>query len=327
MKTLFCKSLAGGGLCKKCKKRKLQPQIFAGVWCLLLTPFQEQGRGDVSSLPLLQREVGAYVPDNLNHLLHKGEQQESYLGTWDNDGILKHLAGWHSRSNTKWSLDNFSPRSAGALLSLGSRNSSVAKAGSCQKGLLPYWSTSGPLKGEGSFTSSAPKGKRGQLLIEYIFARHKNQVPQGCVQDRRHAWAESQNSSDSSACYCLCHWFQKESQSARFCPSVNLPVSARSGTGVKHFLKLSGKRLEYVHITVDIWTWVRGQNWGLPVCHTSKGRCFGVSLCSSAEANAIRKSSDACEDFQTVLHEIPFYKSSQAVKAAQNDPGAAKCCN
>jgi len=74
------------------KKRKLQPQIFAGVWCLLLTPFQKRGRGDVSSLPLLQCEFGAYVPDNLNHLLRKGEQQEGCLGTWDNAGILKHLA-------------------------------------------------------------------------------------------------------------------------------------------------------------------------------------------------------------------------------------------
>lgn len=174
MTILFCNSLAGGGLFKKRKKRKLQPQIFAGVWCLLLTPFQKRGRGDVSSLPLLQCEFSAYVPDNLNHLLHKGEQQEGYLGTWDNDGILKHLAGWHSRSNTKWSSDNFSLRSTGALLSLGSRSSFLAKAGSCQKGLLPYWSTSEPLKGEGNFSGSVPKGKRGQLPIEYIFARQKS---------------------------------------------------------------------------------------------------------------------------------------------------------
>jgi len=91
------------------------------------------------------------------------------------------------------------------MLSPGSRNSFLAKAGACQKGLLPDRSTSGPLNGEDNFSSSALKGKRGQLLIEYIFARHTNQVPEGCVQDRRQAGAERLNSSDASACYHLCH--------------------------------------------------------------------------------------------------------------------------
>lgn len=90
------------------KKRKLQPQIFAGVWCLLLTPFQKRGRGDVSSLPLLQCECRASVPDDLNHLLHEGEHQEGCSGTWENDGVLKHLAG----SNIECSSDSLSHRGA-----------------------------------------------------------------------------------------------------------------------------------------------------------------------------------------------------------------------
>lgn len=274
MKTLFCKSLAEGELFKKCqkqKKRKLQCQIFAGVWCLLLTPFQKCGRGDVSSLPVLQCEFGVYVPDNLNHLLHKDEQQEGYLGMGHNDGILKHLAGWHSRSNIKWSLDNSPLGSTDVQLSLGSRNSFLAKAGSHQKGLLPpghLWK----MKETQQF--SHKNGRKGScslsiFLPDIKIACHK-------VVSRTEGMHELK---DSSVCRHLCHWLQKESQSARFCPSVVLLVS---GTEEKLSLKPSGKRLEYVHITVDICPGGRGQNQGLPVCHTSKGDAL-VSACAARQ--------------------------------------------
>lgn len=188
---LFWKNLARGELFKRCKKGNLQPQIFAGVWCLLLTLFQKRGRGGVSSLPLPQCEFSAYVPDTLNHLLHKGEQQEGYRGSWDNDGLLKHLAGRH-----KWSLGRFSLGSTGALRSLGSRNPAswpnldLARRSGDRAGVSPnLW------KAKATSAVQPKQGREGSCLLSVF-------LPGA----RRCAWAERLNSSDSSACYRLCHW-------------------------------------------------------------------------------------------------------------------------
>lgn len=173
--------------------------------------------GDVSSLPLLQCEFSSCVPDHLNHLLHRGEQQE---GTWDNDGILKLLAGWLSRSNIKWSSDNFSFGSAGAQLSLGSRNSSLAKAGSFQRGCyhtrvsLNLWKVRA--------NSAVQLRSREDSCSWIIFLpAYKNQMPWGCVQSRRHAWVGRLSSSDS----CILLSVPLPSESVPECQVLSMLIS------------------------------------------------------------------------------------------------------
>lgn len=143
---------------------------------------------------------------------------------------------------------------------------------------------------------------------------------------RRCAWAERLNSSDSSACYRLCHWLRKDSQSARFCPSVNLPVSARSGTEEKQPETVWEETRVCACYCRYLDTGQRSELGATCLSHF-KGRSFDVSLCSSTAANATRKSADACEGFQTALCEMPLYRSPQVVSAARNNPGAAKRCS
>lgn len=143
----------------------------------------------------------------------------------------------------------------------------LAKSGSCQKERWPCWGISEPLKGEGNFSSSAQTGKRRQLLIECVFSR----------------------------CQKVCMSWKTEFKWL-FCMLSLVPLTPRVPDFVhllicpcllglvlkKNSLKLSGKRLDYVPVTVDIWTRVRGQNWSLPVCHTSKREAL-VSACAAQQ--------------------------------------------
>lgn len=115
-----------------------------------------------------------------------------------------------------------------------------------------------------------------------------------------------------------------ESQSARFCPSVILPVSVRSDTKEKLSLKAAGKWLERVHITVvDLWTWVRGRNWGLPACHPSKGDAL-VSACAAQQkqmpSGNLQKRGKAFRPCSVKCHYTKALKQSMQHKITQELP-------